>query len=171
MWFFENLGKISENPGKISEASSKKWHPTFVEKHMKTVLVCFFFGGHTKLRSSWSLWEKKICSFRESLGKFGRKSFAPQKLCLLLHLWTTPLLQGCQPIFTKKARLFPRKSQKKLDSSLKAQTHKTCINKHKIDIKTSHKHRYHMIPLFGSSFSPRNYTVVHLFLINNIDHF
>jgi len=26
-------------------------------------------------------------TFRTSWGKFGRKSFAPPKICLLLHLW------------------------------------------------------------------------------------
>jgi len=34
-----------------------------------------FFGGHF-----WSI-------FRVSLGKIGKKSFAPSKICLLLHLW------------------------------------------------------------------------------------
>jgi len=36
-----------------------------------------FFGGHFL----WSF-------FGASLGKFGQKSFAPPKICLLLHLWS-----------------------------------------------------------------------------------
>ena len=48
-----------------------------------------------------------------------------------------------------------------------------CITKtkHKIDIKTHQKHRYNTIPIFRSIFLPRNYTVVHLFLINSINRF
>ena len=41
--------------------------------------------------------------------------------------------------------------QKKSDSSFKAYTHKICITKHKIDIKTHQEHRY-TIPLFRSIF-------------------
>jgi len=40
-----------------------------------------------------------------------------------------------------------------------------------MDIKTRQKHRYNVIPLLGSIFLPRNYAAVHLFLINEIDHF
>ena len=48
-----------------------------------------------------------------------------------------------------------------------------CITttKNKTDIKTRQKHGHNTIPLFRSIFFPRNYAVVHLFLINNIDHF
>jgi len=66
----------------------------------------------------------------------------------------------------KKPDLVPKKA-----IAVKAYTHKTCITKHKIDIKTSQKHRYNVIPLFGNILFPRNYAVVHLFLINKIDHF
>jgi len=80
------------------------------------------------------------------------------------------LMQGCQHVFTKNARSCRKK---KPDSSFEAYTHKTCITKHKIDIKTRQKHRYNTIPLLGSIFfpRPRNYSVGHLFLINNIEHF
>jgi len=60
---------------------------------------------------------------------------------------------------------------KKPDSSFEAYTHKTCTTTHKIDIKTCQKHRYNTSPIFRSIFFPHNYTVVHLFFINNIDHF
>jgi len=49
-----------------------------------------FYGGYTKKGSSWSLvFVEKFCSrslttFQASLGKFGQKSFAPPKICLLL---------------------------------------------------------------------------------------
>jgi len=72
----------------------KKWRPTFAQKCMKTS----FCRSYWK-RSSWSLWEK-ICrqnkshkNFPESLGKFGQKSFASPKICLLLKLW---LKEYCQ---------------------------------------------------------------------------
>jgi len=38
----------------------------------------------TRRRFSWRYFF--ICFFRASLGKFGQKSFAPPKICLLLHL-------------------------------------------------------------------------------------
>ena len=61
--------------------------------------------------------------------------------------------------------------QKMPNSSFKTYTHKTRITKHKIDINTRQKHRYNTISIFRSIFFPCNYTVViHLFLINNIDH-
>ena len=56
-------------------------------------------------------------------------------------------------------------------SSPKKARHKTCITTHKIDIKARQKHRYNTNPIFRSIFFPRNYTVVHLFFMNNIDHF
>jgi len=65
----------------------------------------------------------------------------------------------------------PDRVSKKPDSSFTAYTHDTWITKQKIDIKTRQKHRYNTIPLLGSIFFHHNYTVVHLFLINNIDHF
>jgi len=57
------------------------------------------------------------------------------------------------------------------DSRFEAYTHKTCTTTHKIDIKTRQKHRYNTSSISRSIFFPRNYTVVHLFFINNIDHF
>jgi len=83
-----------------------------------------------------------------------------------------PFWQGCQPVFTKISQtLSHNKPEKKPDSSFNAYIHKTCITKHKMDIKTRQKHRYNVIPLLGSIFLPRNYAAVHLFLINEIDHF
>jgi len=58
-----------------------------------------FFGGHTNNKSSCSLWEK-ICGQKEDknfsgkFGEFGQKSFAPPKLCLLLHLWLVVITQN-----------------------------------------------------------------------------
>jgi len=54
-----------------------------------------------------------------------------------------------------------------------AYSHKTCVIKHKIDIKTRQKHQYNYntILIFGSIFYRSNCTVLHLFLINNIDDF
>ena len=83
---WENLRK-SEYKWRPALFHFKKWHPRFAVKHMKT-----FFGGHTKKRSSWSLWEE-ICrqnctkTFRANLGKFWQKSFAFPTNCLFLHLW------------------------------------------------------------------------------------
>jgi len=95
-WFVKNPGKISGNLGKISENPAKmaanivwlkKWRPMFAEKQMKT-----FLGGHTK-KSLHDLCGRKFVRkshrtiFRASLGKLGQKSFAPLKICSLLHLW------------------------------------------------------------------------------------
>jgi len=63
----------------------KKRRPRFAEKHMKTL-----FGGHTK--KVVMIFVKKVCrkklhkTLRGSLGKFGQKSFATPKMCLLLNL-------------------------------------------------------------------------------------
>jgi len=70
-------------------------------------------------------------------------------------------------LYQKKPDLVPKKP----GGSFEAYTHKTCTTTHKIDIKTSQKHRYNTSPIFRSIFFPRNYTVVHMFFINNIDHF
>ena len=69
----------------------------------------------------------------------------------------------------KKTDLVPI-SQKKPSSRFEAYAHKICTTTHKIDIKTQQNHRYNTSPIFRSIFFPRNYTVVHLFFINNIDH-
>ena len=56
------------------------------------------------------------------------------------------------------------------ESFFKAYTvHKTCKSKHQIDMKTYPKYGYNTIPIFGRVTFPRNYTVVHLFLIINVD--
>ena len=84
----ENLHQIPENLGKNGAQRGliwKKWRPTFAE-------------SHEDLFSSWSS-QKKVCLrkcshkkwpktfFGQGWGKFGQKSFAPPKICLLLHLW------------------------------------------------------------------------------------
>ena len=61
--------------------------------------------------------------------------------------------------------------QKNPGNTFEAYIHKTCTTTHKIDIKTRQNHRYNTSPIFTSIFFPRNYTVVQLFFINNIDHF
>jgi len=74
----------------------------------------------------------------------------------------------------KKARPRPQKSQKEPNTSFKANSHKTCVIKHKIDIKTCQKHQYNYNTIQSLAFSfffRSNYTVLHLFLINNIDDF
>ena len=65
----------------------------------------------------------------------------------------------------KKTDLVPKKP----NSNFEAYAHKTCTTTHKIDIKTRQKHRYNTSLIFRSIFFPRNYTVVHLFFINNIN--
>ena len=60
-WFAENLGKSPENPGKTG---AQCLHG----KHTRS-----YFGGYTKNKSSWFLWEK---IYRQKLhknfsGKFG----------------------------------------------------------------------------------------------------
>jgi len=52
----------------------------------------------------------------------------------------------------KKVRHCPKKSQ----IAVLRHIHKTCITKHKIDIKTPKKHQYNTIPLFRSIFFPCN---------------
>jgi len=73
------------NPLKSWVTSGQKWCPTFAEKHNS------FFGANTKNRSSCSLWEKFVGKMhaktsRASWGKFGKRSFAPPKVSLFLHL-------------------------------------------------------------------------------------
>ena len=70
--FIENLDKIPENLGKTSENLGKmpenpgKMAPNICRKTQSRP----FFGGHTKIRSSCSLWEK-ICGQKSFSGKFG----------------------------------------------------------------------------------------------------
>ena len=74
---------------------------------------------------------------------------------------------GYQPVFTKKAR----PCSKKPESSFAGYTHKACTTAHKRDIETRQKHRYNTNSVFRSIFLVRNYTVAHLFFINNMDNF
>jgi len=67
-------------------ADFKTRRPRFAEKHMKT-----FNGGQTKKGRDDLCGEnlqEKVAqnTFRGSLGKFGKKSFATPKMCLLLNL-------------------------------------------------------------------------------------
>jgi len=68
-----NLGKFGGNLGKYVAWSALIWKNA---PNMKCNAVVFF-GGHFL----WSI-------FRQvwGMGKFGQKSFAPSKICLLLHL-------------------------------------------------------------------------------------
>jgi len=100
-WFAENLGKISENPGKNSThrclTSKKKglqkntW-TSFWRSHQKKLFV-IFTGKNLQAKVAQK-------TFRSSLGKFGHTSFSPPKFCLLLHVWkgisvpVAPLLKG-----------------------------------------------------------------------------
>jgi len=73
----------------------------------------------------------------------------------------------------QKSQTLSQKRQKKPNTSVKAYSHKTCIIKHKIDIKTRQIYHYNFdtIPIFRNIVFSSNYTVLHLFLINDIDDF
>ena len=86
----ENLGKTPENLGKLSENTAKmasnvlwleKIGPQRVQNHMKT----FFIPKTVFMRKIRTKSGPKF--FRANLRKFGKKSFAPPKICLLLLLW------------------------------------------------------------------------------------
>ena len=104
-WFAENLGNIPENPRENGA------QPCLTLKHcaqglQKITWMKTFFGGHTKkglhdLLGRESVGQTCTKSFRESLGKFGQKSFVTPKIFLLLNLWwkgtsapVAPLLKG-----------------------------------------------------------------------------
>ena len=94
LWFVENPGKIPENLSKIPEHPKiprpnpwnsgqkcrptlldfKQWHPVFAEKQVETIF--------------WRKTVGKSCTttFWASVGEFGQNSFAPTKVCLVLHL-------------------------------------------------------------------------------------
>ena len=74
--------------------------------------------------------------------------------------------QSSQPVVCspKKPDLVPKKTQEKADRGFETYTRKTCITKHKINIKTRQKHRYNTVSIFRSIFFPRKYTVVNFFL-------
>ena len=101
----ENLGKISENLGKIPENPNKipkylgeipenlgKMAPNVFWLRKMAPKVCrktsedYFYWGHT----AKTVGKSCTTTFWASLGKFGRKSFAPPKMCLLLHLCIEP---------------------------------------------------------------------------------
>jgi len=107
-WFVQNLGKIPETFGKISENLGKiPENPNKIPKYLGKIPEnlgkngtqrCLtskngdqslqksrwrpFFGGH----STKMVGKSCTTTFWASLGKFGQKSFAPPKICLLLHL-------------------------------------------------------------------------------------
>jgi len=54
------------------------WHPMFAEKPVKTIIL-----EVTPKNGRQNVHDK----FLRKFGKFGQKSFAPPKICLLLHLW------------------------------------------------------------------------------------
>ena len=97
-----------EKPRKIAVCALilQKWHRKWKCRHFFYLKIMFVFG---KLGEIWAKmvlevsWFQKIhptwsemyrffggnfvwSSFRAGLGKFGQKSFAPPKICLLLHL-------------------------------------------------------------------------------------
>ena len=87
----QNLGNIPENPRENGA------QPSLTSKHgaqglQKITWMKTFFGGHSK-RGLHDLHGRefvgKSCTktFRGSLGKFGKKSFATPKISLLLNLW------------------------------------------------------------------------------------
>ena len=75
----ENFGKFGWNLGKNGAWSALIWKnaPNMNEMQFFEVI---FFGVF----------------FRASLGKFGRKSFSPPKICLLLHLWWLSSMRNCE---------------------------------------------------------------------------
>jgi len=88
--------------------------------------------------------------------------------------WRTPRLSrsNLAEVHTRVANLSsPKKPQKPRWQFFEVHIHKTCTTTHKIDIRTRQKHRYNTSPIIRSIFFSHNYTVVHLFFINNIDHF
>ena len=99
-WFVKNPGKIPKNLGKTPEYLGKirvkmapnfvfkKRHPTFAEKHVKTVSleVTPKKGIHVLCWRKF-VGETRTNTFRTRLGKFGPNSFAHPKISLLLHLW------------------------------------------------------------------------------------
>jgi len=87
----ENLGKIPKSPGKngaqrcltskmAANVRRKTQLEPFLEVTRKTGFHCLCGRKYV---------EKRLTkTFRANSGKFGRKSFAPPKMCLLKQLWT-----------------------------------------------------------------------------------
>jgi len=86
----EYLGKIPENPDKNGDQrclTSKNGAQSLQKNKLRP-----FFGVHSKkylnnLCGRKFLGRSRTTTVRASLGKFRQKSFAPPKICLLLHLW------------------------------------------------------------------------------------
>jgi len=73
--------KIRENLGKNGAQRDliwKKWRPTFAESREH-----FFRRSSQKKSACEDVYTKSF--FRASFGIFGRNSFAPPNICLLLH--------------------------------------------------------------------------------------
>jgi len=93
----ENLGKTSENLGKIPEYLGKNgaqrcWTSKNGAQrlHKNTIKTIFLevtpkTGLHILCGRKF-VGKRHTKTFSSSLGKFGQKSFAPPKICLLLHL-------------------------------------------------------------------------------------
>jgi len=83
-WLAKNLGKSPENPGKNTAQHCLPSKNGAQGLHKNTWTP--FFGGYTKKRSSWSLWEKTLRqklhkkNFRASLGKSGQNPSYPKYL-------------------------------------------------------------------------------------------
>jgi len=81
----EILGKIPENPNKTLkyQAKSLKIWAKIAPNVFRKTSGDYFWSSHQKaVRKSWKT------TFWAGLGKFGQKSFAHPKICLLLHVWT-----------------------------------------------------------------------------------
>ena len=76
----ENLHKIPENLGKLPENTGKNGAQC-LQNHLKTFL------WRSSQRSILVGDNSCTKTFRASLGKFGKKSFASPKYCLFLLLW------------------------------------------------------------------------------------
>jgi len=108
-WFGENPGKIRGNLGKICE-SLREIPENMGKNNAQHGLIWKKLAPNVR-RITWKsflevvpkkcLNEKNICRksdqkiFRWSLGKYGQKSFAPLKICLLLHQWLLVNLVWC----------------------------------------------------------------------------
>ena len=88
-WFVENLGQIHENPGK-TQIPMQKWRPMFdfysPKPKKSTWRINYYFLKVTSKKGLDDLCERKFVgisrtkTFRASLGKFWKKSFAPPKI-------------------------------------------------------------------------------------------
>jgi len=118
------LGKIPENPGKIPQylgkipenlgkngahrcLTSKNGTQYLQKNKWRSFLEVAPKKGLNNLCGRRFLGKSRTTTFRASLGKFGQKSFAIPKICLLLHLyerisWNLPMLHVSGTIVAHK---------------------------------------------------------------------